>query len=121
MLTGFAILFVAGCAEQKPVFPSDPYAPGVAPSHSASVTNGNMIVTLDPSASGRVASVNTTARFVVLNYPLGHMPAAGQGLSLYRRGLKVGEIKVTGPQQDDNTVADLVTGEAQIGDEVRAK
>jgi hypothetical protein len=33
--------------------------------------------------------------------------------------LKVAEIKVTGPQRDNNTVADLVSGDAQVGDEVR--
>jgi len=31
----------------------------------------------------------------------------------------VGEVKVTGPQRDNDTVADLVTGTAQAGDEVR--
>ncbi len=33
--------------------------------------------------------------------------------------MKVGEVKITGPQQDNNIVADLVTGEAQVGDDVR--
>ena len=38
---------------------------------------------------------------------------------LFRSGMKVGEVKITGPQRENNIVADLVTGEAQIGDEVR--
>jgi hypothetical protein len=42
-----------------------------------------------------------------------------QQLFLYRAGLKVAELKVTGPQNDDNIVADLVNGDAQTGDEVR--
>jgi hypothetical protein len=34
--------------------------------------------------------------------------------------MKVGEIKIDSSKQYDNfTVADLVTGEAQVGDEVR--
>jgi hypothetical protein len=33
--------------------------------------------------------------------------------------LKVAEVKVTGPQRDNNIVADLVSGDAQVGDEVR--
>jgi hypothetical protein len=33
--------------------------------------------------------------------------------------LKVGEVRVSGPQRDDNIVADLVTGTAAAGDEVR--
>ena len=38
---------------------------------------------------------------------------------LYRRGLKAGEIKITGPQLEDNVVADIVAGDAEAGDEVR--
>lgn len=63
--------------------------------------------------------VNNAARFVVLNYPLGHLPAANQHLNVYRRGLKVGEIKITNLQNDDNVVADLLAGECEIGDEAR--
>jgi hypothetical protein len=40
-------------------------------------------------------------------------------MNVYRRGLKVGEVKVTGPQRDDNIVADITAGEAAVGDEVR--
>jgi hypothetical protein len=47
------------------------------------------------------------------------MPKLEQSLFLYREGMKVGEVKITGPQRENNTVADLVTGEAQVGDEVR--
>ena len=47
------------------------------------------------------------------------MPNMDQHLFLYRAGLKVAEVNVTGPQSDDNTVADLISGDAQVGDEVR--
>jgi hypothetical protein len=40
-------------------------------------------------------------------------------MNLYRNGLKVGELRVTGPQQDANIVADVITGDAAAGDEVR--
>jgi hypothetical protein len=33
--------------------------------------------------------------------------------------MKVGELKVTGPARDQNTVADITAGEAQPGDEAR--
>jgi hypothetical protein len=33
--------------------------------------------------------------------------------------LKAGEVKISGPQRDNNIVADLVNGDAQVGDEVR--
>ena len=77
------------------------------------------IVTPDNSLTARVISYNPAGRFVVLGFPVGQMPRLEQGLFLYRNGLKVGEVKVTGPQRDNNIVADLVAGEAQAGDEVR--
>ena len=80
-----------------------------------------MIVTPKADPTGRVMRVNENGRFVVLNYPVGTLPPLGQRLYVYRQGLRVGELKVTGPQQDDNTVADIVNGEAQLGDEIRSK
>jgi hypothetical protein len=77
------------------------------------------IVTPDNSLTATVISYNPAGRFVVLGFPVGQMPRLEQSLFLYRNGLKVGEVKVTGPQRDNNIVADLVTGEAQAGDEVR--
>ena len=47
------------------------------------------------------------------------MPQAGQTFSLYRSGMKVGDVKITGPARDTDIVADLTDGEAQEGDEVR--
>ena len=47
------------------------------------------------------------------------MPRMDQTFFLYRAGLKIGEVKITGPQRDNNIAADLVTGEAQTGDEAR--
>jgi hypothetical protein len=68
---------------------------------------------------GRVVSVNPNARFVVIGFALGSVPAIGKRLSVYRNGLKIGELKITGPQRENNIVADIVTGECQLGDEVR--
>ena len=85
-----------------------------APAKPTDSTPGNAVV-------GKVALVNGTARFVVLNFPLGKMVAVEQPLYLYRRGAKVGEVKVTGPQRGENIVADLVAGEAEIGDEARSQ
>jgi hypothetical protein len=69
--------------------------------------------------SGQVAMVNPEARFVVLSFPPGPMPQADQHLNVYRNGLKVGEVKVTGPQHEYDTVADILTGDVQLHDEVR--
>jgi hypothetical protein len=92
-----------------------------ATAKAAAATGGAApaIVTPDSSLTARVASYNATGRFVVLSFPVGQMPKLEQNLFLYREGMKVGEVKITGPQNDNNIVADLVTGEAQVGDEVR--
>ena len=79
----------------------------------------NPIVTPDNSLTARVAAYNSAGRFVVLTFPAGPMPAMDQTLFLYRNGLKTGEVKITGPQRDNDVVADLVAGTAQVGDEVR--
>jgi hypothetical protein len=47
------------------------------------------------------------------------MPKLQQHLFLYRDGLKVAEVKAVGPQQETSIVADIVNGDAQLGDTVR--
>jgi hypothetical protein len=110
-------LALSGCARKKiadSVFLPPPRAGVSGTNETLDFTTGNALV-------GKVAVVNNTARFVVLNFPLGKMAAVDQRLNVYRRGLKVGELKVTGPQRQDNIVADLVAGEAEVGDEARSQ
>ena len=80
-------------------------------------------VTLVPDTGlvGKVASVNASLHFVVLNFPVGRMAAIDQQMALYHQGQKIGDVKITGPQQDDNIIADVISGEAEAGDEVREK
>lgn len=94
-------------------------APASANASAAPATGFNPIITPDNSLTGRVASYNSAGRFVVLTFPVGRMPNMDQTMFLYRAGLKVGEIRITGPQRGNDIVADLVTGTAQVGDEVR--
>lgn len=77
------------------------------------------IVTLDESLAAKVIRVNTVGRFAVLNFPESQMPKVDQHLFLYRSGLKVAEVKITGPQQETSIVADILSGDAQVGDTVR--
>ncbi len=101
-------IFISGCASHR--------QKGSAPVAKAAA----VIITPDASLSAKVDIYNSTGRFVVLSFPVGQTPAMGQGLFLYRSGLKTGEVKITGPKDDNNNiVADLVTGDAQVGDEVR--
>ena len=100
-----APLLVAGCASRNAVFTPLP--------------DEKVIVTAESGLAGKVIKMNLEGRFVILNFPIGHLPALEQRFNVYRRGLKVGEVKITGPQMDDDIVADVVNGEAQAGDEVR--
>lgn len=77
------------------------------------------ILVPETGLQGKIVSVNPGLRFVVLNFPVGQMAGPEKQLMVFREGKKVGDVKVTGPQQDDNIVADLVAGEVQVGDEVR--
>ena len=104
-------MLAAGCLYHRP-------APSAKRATPAAVAP-QPIVTPDNSITAKVISYNTTGRFVVLGFPVGQMPKLEQGLFLYREGMKVGEVKITGPQRENNIVADLVTGEAEVGDEVR--
>ena len=97
----------------------------VTTSHPAATNSApsadTFTVAPDESVSGHVSFVNTSLRFVVLTFPLGQTPAVDSHMNVFRNGAIVGEIKITGPQRDDNTVADIVLGDAQKGDEVREK
>ena len=98
----------------------DQKLPAPAPEQKpAPASEPKLIVTPENALVGKVATVNSAARFVVLSFPVGRLPAIEQRLNVSRRGLKVGEVKITGPQQDENIVADIVAGDAETGDEVR--
>lgn len=80
-----------------------------------------VIVTPGNSNSGKITSVNAGARFAVITFSSGQLPALERHLGVFRNGLKVAEIKITGPHRDGNTVGDIVAGECQAGDEVRVE
>ena len=94
-------------------------APANAPASATPTAALNPIITPDNSLTAKVAAYNSAGRFVVLMFPVGPMPAKDQTLFLYHDGLKTGEVKITGPQRDNDVVADLIAGTAQVGDEVR--
>jgi hypothetical protein len=115
---GMLALLCGGCA----LWPwrSDRARSGAAASGPDASTAS---ATVAPAAglTGKVARYNEAGRFVVLEFPVGRMPRQEQTLFVYRNGVKVGELKVTGPQREEHIVADLVAGEAQPGDEVRER
>ncbi len=114
-ITGGLLVILSGCGKRQAVV----QWPDAGNEGAARVATGKPVVTPEKGLIGTVASANTTARFVVLNFPVGRLPAVEQRLQVYRSGLKVGELKVSGPQLDDAIVADITAGEAKAGDEVR--
>lgn len=101
-------LLFSGCVKTKSNQPSKPTQA------EAEADAAPVIVDI-----GKVAKVNSTARFVVMTFPLGAVPAMDRRLTVYRKGVKVAEIKVTGPERDSNTVGDIISGEVEVNDEVR--
>lgn len=110
---------MVGCSGDKSASSQNPYGAMTGPGKATSAKGNNLIVTPTASTKGKVALVNPNARYVVLSFPIGYLPPAESRFSIYREGLKVGEVKVTGPQMDNNTVGDITVGDAQTGDEVR--
>jgi len=102
---------LGGCIGRKRGYPPQPAT--IDPAR----TNGGLIVTPDEGLRGKVQSANENLRFAVLTF-MGRMPEIDQRLIVYRRGLKVGEVRITGPREDSNIVADIVAGEAAAGDDV---
>jgi hypothetical protein len=108
-----ACFMACGCAHHH----TPPPEPTPAPTPVTATPEP--IVTPDNSLTAKVVRYNTVGRFVVLSFPVGQMPQSGQTFFIYRAGMKMGQVKITGPQRDNDTVADLVEGDAQEGDEVR--
>jgi hypothetical protein len=104
MTLALAGTLLSGCVSKpKPSAPPPPRA----------------IVTADHSRVATVAMYDAGGRFVVLNFTGTQPPPNGSVLFIYRDGLKAGEVNIIGPRREDNVVADLISGEARVGDEVR--
>ena len=117
-LLGIAVVGFLGCARKQ----AEPWA-HPAPVEAAPKPS-TLIVTPTEARTGRITTVNATARYVVITYPVGvPLPAPERRLNVYRAGLKVAEVKVGGDnpreRRDVNVAADIMAGECQVGDEVR--
>ena len=110
------VVLAAGCTFGKKNAPRDS-----AFRVGSTVVHTNLVITPVNSLVGHVASVNPQARFAVVSFPIGQLPAPDTRLSLFRADKKVGEIKITGPAQDNLTVGDIIVGAAREGDEVRGE
>jgi hypothetical protein len=102
---------LAGCASHKSTAPK-PARPNPAASKP--------VLTPDLRPVGKVARVDLDGRFVILSFSPGSVPKPEERLNVYRNGLKVAEVKVDAKwQTGNNTAADIVQGDVQVGDEAR--
>jgi len=104
-----AALLLAGCVHSNP--------PANTPPPTDKKKPAETYITPALGPVGRVEMVNNESRFVVLSFPPGKVPPAGQTWRINHRGLKIARVKITGPQLELSTVADIVEGEANVGDE----
>lgn len=106
----------------KPTTNTNDVAMAIDHAHTEPVRiNKPLIVTPDTSLMAKVIKVNDVARFVIIGFPNNQLPKQEQTMFLYRAGLKVAEVKIIGPQDGNNIVADIVSGDAKTGDTVRSE
>jgi hypothetical protein len=104
-------LLLCGCTSRK--------ASSIPPSPAQSPAESQLIVTPGTVLAARVVSVNRPGHFVVLNFPPGRTPQPGRYFNLYRVSVKTAELRISSWRDDDNVVADVISGDAQPGDEAR--
>ena len=121
LLSLLVIALVApGCSWVKRQLPSAPKSSAAKPAVTA-VAAPSPIVTPDLALAAKVVRVNDVARIAILNFPDGKMPPLQKTFYVYRSGVKVAEVKIVGPQDDENNiVADVISGDPQVGLSVRA-
>jgi hypothetical protein len=117
-LAQVAMLVSAGCSHPGHTV-AQAGAPATGVTEPSPPGGEKLVVTLQTGLEGKVASVN--GRYVVLNFPVGSLPALEQKLYVYHLGLKTAELRVSGPQLDDTIVADVISGQVSMGDRVSAK
>ena len=85
-------ILLSGCATDKPSAWSLYGTPVSQPVAAPVITNAapKLIVTPEIMLVGKVVRFSSEGRFVVLNFPVGHLPGENQRLEVYRQGLKVG-------------------------------
>ncbi len=110
------VLAFSGCAGNK--------APRTSPASltGTAAKTQKPIVTPENVVVGKVTLVNAEARYVVLTFAGSRLPAPDQRLNVYRQGLKVGEVKISGSpgdRLDENMVAYVLAGEVKKGDDVK--
>jgi hypothetical protein len=79
----------------------------------------NPTITPIISLSGSVVYVNPISRYIVLDFYTSVLPQTDQRFNVYRRDLKVGEIKISREARNHLIAADIMAGEVEVGDVAR--
>jgi hypothetical protein len=72
----------------------------------------------EPKLAGRVAMVNTSGKFVLLECDVWTAPAEGTALKCLRYGAETAILAASKERRGSYVVADIVKGSPQRGDEV---
>lgn len=113
-----ALLVFVGCAQSPPGESS--MAPE-APPETEELTTPKF--ELASSVEGKVVSVRSDLRYVVVDFSFSRLPQLGHTMGVYRGADRVGEVRITqSPNQALNgaMIADIKEGEVRPGDSVRA-
>ena len=112
-----AIVLVAGCKSNEQAAPPANPAFNVKPAGSQT----NLVIAPANSPVGHIRSVKRQLKFVVIDFPVGQVPADGTRLAVFRGGAKVGEVKISGSAKGTFIIGDILAGDAQDGDQVWAE
>ncbi len=129
LIFGLSAALLVGCKHAKPSDSTATAAPAPAnkgstqmaakstPAKQAKSQPAAAVAIHEPT--GKVASLNSNLRFVVIDFGLNPVPQADQRLNVYRQGQKVGEVKISNQARNSIIAADVTAGDVQVGDEVR--
>jgi len=120
-----ALLGAVSCAREtsSPTANPAPTPPGAPANREAPVESRDdaryPLVTPVTPVQGRVVFLNPRLRFVIVDFAFHSSPRIEQRLGVFRAGRRVGEVRISGPADGTTIVADVMSGEAAVGDLVR--
>src|SRR5688572_6178531 len=111
ILLGLTVgLFVAnGCASRKDA---------AGENGDANASRSTPIIRPINVLSGKVVMVNPALRYVVIDFSVGSVPQVDQHLAAYRKGQKVGIVKISAQAKGSTVAADIIQGDVEKGDEI---
>ncbi|GEM_PF-2485200 len=99
------MVVLAGCTS-----PNHATVPVPAPTAAATMKP-------DTRVRGRIKSVNQQAQYAIVDFGLGTVPRLGSEMNVYRGNDVTGVLRLTGPARQNIVAGDIISGEAQAGDE----